>query len=203
MRYLIIGNSAAGVAAASALREADEAGDITVATDEPYPYYARVLTSYYLGGLVGRGRLWLAKEDWYHRWRIQLITGHRVTSVDASRSLAVLDCGVELTYDRLLVATGASPQAISLPGGALKGVFTLRTLDDAIAIRAQARPGGRAVVIGGGPVGIKAAEGLHARGLKVSLVVSSGRLFSQGLDDPGAELLRRVLTAAGFTVHRR
>ncbi|KYH32742.1 NAD(P)/FAD-dependent oxidoreductase [Neomoorella mulderi] len=203
MRYLIIGNSAAGVAAARAVRRADPAGEITIAGDEPYPYYARVLTSYYLGGLVPRERLWLAGEEWYSEQRIQLITGRRATAIDIQRRLVTLDDGAELYYDRLLVATGAAPQQIDVPGSNLPGVFTLRTLDDAAAIRKFARPGGQAVVAGGGLVGLKAAEGLHARGLKVRLIVSSGRLLSQALDDTGAELVRRAMAAAGFTIHLR
>ncbi|CEP67378.1 FAD-dependent pyridine nucleotide-disulphide oxidoreductase [Moorella glycerini] len=203
MHYLIIGNSAAGVAAARAVRRADPAGKITIVGDEPYPYYARVLTSYYLGGLVPRERLWLAGEEWYSEQRIQLITGRRATAIDVQRRLVTLDDGTELYYDRLLIATGAAPQQIDVPGSNLAGVFTLRTLDDAAAIRKFARPGGQAVVVGGGLVGIKAAEGLHARGLKVRLVVSSGRLLSQALDDTGAELVRRAMAAAGFTIHLR
>ncbi|BCV20751.1 NAD(P)/FAD-dependent oxidoreductase [Moorella sp. Hama-1] len=203
MHYLIIGNSAAGVAAARAIRGADPGGEITIVGDEPYPYYARVLTSYYLGGLVSRERLWLAGEEWYREERIQLLTGRRATGVDAAGRRVILDDGRELFYNRLLVATGANPQRVDFPGAGLPGVFTLRTIDDAAAIRKYARPGGRAVVVGGGLVGIKAAEGLHARGLQVRLVVSSSRLLSQALDDPGAELIRRAMTAAGFTIHLR
>lgn len=203
MRYLILGNSAAGVTAAGTIRRADPAGEITIVGDEPYPYYARVLTSYYLGGLVTRDRLWLAGEEWYREQRIRLITGRRAVAVDIGSQRVGLDDGSELSYDRLLVATGAAPQQIDFPGKTLAGVFTLRTLDDAAAIRKFARPGGQAVIVGGGMVGLKAAEGLHARGLKVRLVVSSGRLLSQALDDTGAELVRRAMANAGFTIHLR
>ncbi|WP_338819242.1 Nitrite reductase [NAD(P)H] [Moorella thermoacetica] len=203
MRYLIIGNSAAGVAAARAIRQADPAGEITMVGDEPYPFYARVLTSYYLGGLVPRDRLWLVDREWYRRQRIHLLTGRRATGLNTGACRVTLDDGTELAYDRLLIATGASPQRVDFPGAGLAGVFTLRTIDDAAAIGKFARPGGRAVVIGGGLVGLKAAEGLHARGLKVRLVVSSGRLLSQAMDDSGAELVRRAMAAAGFTIHLR
>lgn len=201
MRYLILGNSAAGVAAARSIRRADPAGEITIVGDELYPYYARVLISYYLGGLVTRDRLWLAGEEWYRRQRVQLIAGRRAVAVDVGSRRVRLDDGRELPYDRLLVATGASPQQIDVPGSNLAGVFTLRTVDDAAAIRKFARPGGRALVVGGGMVGLKAAEGLHARGLEVRLVVSSGRILSQAMDGTGAELVRRAIVAAGFTVH--
>lgn len=203
MRYIIIGNGAAGVAAARSIRQVDRAGEITIVSDEPYPYYARVLTSYYLGGLVSLERLWLADEAWYREQHIRLISEHRVTGIDAGKKMVFLDAGTWLPYDRLLVATGASPQKINLSGEPPAGVFTLRTLDDAVSIRKFAQPGGRAVVIGGGLVGIKAAEGLRARGLKVHLVVSSVRLLSQSLDDSGAELVRRAMVADGFEIHLR
>lgn len=203
MRYLILGNSAAGVTAAGAVRRVDPAGEITIVGDEPYSYYARVLTSYYLGGLVTRDSLWLADENWYLRQGIKLLAGRRAVAVDGASQRVGLDDGREIPFDRLLVATGAAPQQINIPGSNLPGVFTLRTLDDAAAIRKFARPGGRALVVGGGLVGIKAAEGLHARGLNVRLVVSSARILSQVLDDTGAELVHRVMTDAGFTIHLR
>lgn len=203
MHYVIIGNSAAGVAAARSIRRVDRDGEITIVSDEPYPYYARVLTSYYLGGLVPIERLWLADKAWYQEQHIRLISEQRVTGIEVEKKLVLLKSGTKLAYDRLLVACGASPQQLNLPGELPEGVFTLRLLDDAVAMREFIRPGGRAVVVGGGLVGVKAAEGLRARGIQVNMVVSSGRLLSQVLDDRGAELVRRAMQAAGFAIHLR
>jgi len=202
-RYLIVGNSAAGVAAAKSIRRVDEGGEIMLVGDEPYPYYARVLTSYYMGGLVAWEKLWLVDENWYQEHKIKLMTGCRVTRIDSSQKKAYLDDGREIDYDRLLIATGSSPQQVEFAGEVPPGVFTLRTLEDVASIRRYTQHGGHAVIVGGGLVGIKAAEGLHALGMKVHIVVSSGRVLSQVLDNTGAGLVHRVLVEEGFDVRLR
>lgn len=131
MRYVIIGNGAAGTAAAEVLSRVDPYGEIIMLTEEPYPFYARVLTSYYLAGWVDLDSIWLADAGWYLKRNIEFRPGQKVVMLDPSRRKVILEDSQELEYDRLLVATGASPQRLQIPGADLPGVFTLRTLDDA------------------------------------------------------------------------
>lgn len=200
MRYVVIGNSAAGVSAARAIRAADPDGSISIIGEEPYPYYGRVLTSYYLGGRVNREALFLAEEDWYRRERVEAYLGVKAWGLDVDRREVLLEDGRWLPYDRLLVATGARPQMIDVPGKDLPGVFPLRTLDHAQAIRALIRSGDPAVVVGGGLVGVKAAEGLLGAGAKVTMVVSSPQVLSQILDAEGAEMAQAALEREGVQV---
>ncbi|MCG0278022.1 MAG: FAD-dependent oxidoreductase [Thermanaeromonas sp.] len=201
MRYVVIGNGAAGTAAAEALAEAGAEGEIIVLSEEPYPYYARVLTSYYVAGWVKPEDIWLADTAWYTGRKIDFRPGQRVVGIDPLRRKLMLEGSAELEYDRLLIATGASPQKLEVPGADLPGVFTLRTLDDARKLKEWCRDLRFAVVVGGGLVGVKAAEALKALGLEVSLVVSSPHLLSQALDAEGALLLQEAMEQEGYRLY--
>lgn len=202
MRYVIVGNGPAGFAAVEALRKTDPEGEIVLVSDEPYPFYSRVLLTYYLAGVAERESLWLADTEWYARRRVRLLAGRRAVGIDAVSRRLLLDGGQTVAYDRLLLATGARPQVLKVPGADLPGVFTLRTLEDAEALSfwVGRRPQ-RAVVVGGGMIGLKAAEALKARGLEVHVVVSSPRLLSQVLDGEGASLVQEILEAEGYHLH--
>ncbi|HHY93703.1 MAG TPA: NAD(P)/FAD-dependent oxidoreductase [Firmicutes bacterium] len=201
MKYVIVGNGPAGFTAAMAIRRLDPGGTVTVVSDEPYPFYSRVLTTHLLAGHIPRGQLFLADEATYRSWGIGLLSGHRV--VAAADGLLQLDDGTGLPYDRLLLATGAAPVPLDVPGADLPGVHYLRTLDDAEGILSQVEPGATAVVIGGGMVGFKATEGLLGRGMKVVMVVSSPYVLSQALDEEGGRLVERLLEEEGVDVRTR
>lgn len=200
MRYVIIGNSAAGISAARAIRAADPYGGISIIGEEPYPYYGRVLTSYYLGGRLSWPALFLADEGWYRDQRMDAYLGVKAWGLDVEKREVLLEDGRWLPYDRLLVATGARPQMIDVPGKDLPGVFPLRTLDHARAIRSFLTRGDPAVVVGGGLVGIKAAEGLLGIGAQVTMVVSSPQVLSQILDAEGAQMAQAALEQEGLQV---
>lgn len=207
MRAIIVGNSAAGVAAVDSLRSASPDAEITLIAEEEGPAYSRVLTSYYLSGQIADKRLLLVDEDFYRSRTVNTRFGRRVTRLSATENALTLNDGTVLGFDRLLIATGSSPQRLTVPGGDLPGVFTLRTRADARAIRHRAdqaqatgEGAGRAVVVGGGLVAFKAAEALHARGLAVTMVVSSQQVLSQILDPVTAGLVRRDLEGLGITL---
>lgn len=207
MRAIIVGNSAAGVAAVESLRAASPEAEITLVAEEDGPAYSRVLTSHYLAGQVPARQLYLVGEDFYRTQAVDIRFGRRAVRLMARENEVALDDGTVLAFDRLLIATGASPQRLTIPGNDLPGVFTLRTRADAEAIRGRAdeaqtegRGAGRAVVVGGGLVAFKAAEALHARGLAVTMVVSSRRVLSQMLDPVTAGLVRRHLEGLGIAL---
>src|SRR5262249_32678591 len=118
----------------------------------------------------------LKPED-YRRLDIELVTGTRVTRVDTARRLVHTDAGTILHYRQLLIATGASPARLRLPGSDLPGILTLRTAEDARAIDDAARAGKRCVVVGAGFIGMEVSSSLRRRGLKVHLVPGRGGVF--------------------------
>lgn len=197
MRYLIVGNSAAGVAAAETLRRLDGSGEIIVVSEEPERAYARCLLPDVLAGMRTPSSLGLRSEDFYRRRGVTLFTATRVVGLGPGENKIMLADGRTLAYDRLLLATGARPVK---PGwGGTSGVFTLRTLADARALRTVAGRVDAAVVAGGGLVGLKAAYGLKRAGVnRVTVVVKSPRLLVRQLDETAAAMVQAELTAMGL-----
>ena len=139
----------------------------------------------------------LNREDWYASNGIRLLLGRKVTGLNRARRIAQLDDGATLPYDRLLLATGSNPLMLPVPGCELDGVVTFRDIRDVnLMIDAAARYR-HAVVIGGGLLGLEAANGLAARGMDVSVVHLGEALLDRQLDGAAAGLLRQSLEARG------
>lgn len=200
MNYVIIGNSAAGIFAAEAIRSLDRAGRVDIITDENYPAYARCLTSYYLTGRLNDEQMFIRSADFYTRNNINLNAGQKVVNILPEKRMVYTASGDEYSYDKLLIATGASPVMPNIPGIENQGVFGLRTMADAKGILTFAAPGKHAVVIGGGFVSLKAAYALMQAGLKVTCIISSGQILSQMLDQDAAAIVAGVLTSRGLTL---
>lgn len=143
-------------------------------------------------------RDWLFLNNFTLDKKVNLQTGRCIVSLDTSDREALLADGDRLPFDWLLIATGASPKLPAVQGVDLAGIFVLRSLDDADAISAWVKPGQKALVLGGWLVGLKAAEALCQRGMKVRIAVSSGRILSQMLDDHGAELVLKQLESKRY-----
>lgn len=199
MKHLIIGNSAAGVNAALAIRSLKPEDEITVVGEEAYPYYGRVLTSYYIDGRVNDEVIFLVNKEFYESKRIRTVLGTKVSSIDFAEKKAMLQ-DESLEYDRLLIATGAAPQRLSVEGEEKKGVFSLRTIDDARRIKSYASKAKRALLVGGGLVSMKAFEALHNMGIKCTFVVSSSQLLSQALDSESAKRVADFVSEMGAEV---
>lgn len=200
MRYCIIGNSAAGLFAAEAIRRHDDNGQIDIISDETYPAYARCLTSYYLIGQMTDEQIFLRDGDHYSSNNFQLNLGQKAVEVDPQRQEVRTDAGRVFSYDKLLIATGASPMMPDLPGIRNRGVFGLRTLADAKGITAFTGQGKQAVVVGGGFVSLKAAYALMKTGMKVTCIISSGQILSQMLDRAAADILAALLVEHGLQI---
>lgn len=197
MRAVIIGNSAAGLAGAETLRRLAPEAAITIVSDEPYPPYCRPLLTYLLAGDITPEALWLKAKDYYQQWRFQVMLGRRVVRVEpATRTVALAD-GDSLSYDRLLVASGARPLWPGIPGEGLQGVFTIRTLEQFQAMQAMLRPGMRVAVVGSGLVGIKTAQAYAQAGFEVTLVARKSQVLSNLLDKTAADLLHEALRRIG------
>lgn len=197
MHYVIIGNSAAGLAGAETIRGLDPSGIISIISDEPHAPYCRPLLTFLLGGEITENGLWLKDRDYYRRWNFTPWLGQRVVQVAAADKTVRLASGTELRYDRLLIASGARPLLPGIPGQELQGVYTIRTLDGLYELRARLTPDSRVAVIGSGLVGIKTAQALAQRGFKVTLVARKTQVLSRLLDPTAAEMLHQALRGVG------
>lgn len=200
MRYVIIGNSAAGIFAAETIRKNDLSGQIDIISDESYPAYARCLTSYYLAGKMTDEQIFIKSNDFYEKNKLNLHKERKAERIDTSKCIVYTENGTFYPYDRLLIATGASPTVPDIPGIDMPGVFTLRKLDDSKGILSFARPGGNALIVGGGFVSLKAAYALMKLGMHVTCVISSGQILSQMLDSDAAKIVSDLLTKKGLNI---
>ncbi len=168
---------------------------------EPNGTYNRILLSSVLGGFQDPERLWLNPLDWYDKRGVYVHSGVRVESIDTNRRVVIGGDGkVEEPYDYLVLATGSRPFVPPMDGTQQRGVFVFRTLEDCSAIGNYAKQCDRAVVIGGGLLGLEAARGLLSHDVDVTVVEVAPHLMIQQLDPAGAALLKRKLEDLGVEV---
>lgn len=172
---------------------------ITVIGEEESPAYNRILLSPLLADEMPLSALSLRDAQWYAKQGITLHLGERVLEIDREER-RVITTFRTLTYDRLVIATGSRPTLPNVPGIDLEGVYGFRTLQDADTLAKLALQGGECVVVGGGLLGLEAAEGLRKRGARVSVLQRSERLMNRQLDDMAAGLLEATLTGRGLTI---
>jgi NAD(P)H-nitrite reductase large subunit len=158
-RYLILGNSTAAVGAVEGIRKVDPDGGLVLVSREPYHTYSRPLISYLLAGEVDEERMHYRPLDFYERNNIDARLGVEAVCVDPTARAVELSDGNRIVFEKLLVATGGRPFVPSLEGGDADGVFTFTSWDDAKAIGEYVERHGpeRALVVGGGLIGVKAA----------------------------------------------
>lgn len=200
-RFVIVGASAAGTSAAETLRRSAPDAQITVVSDEKMTY-SKPLLSYYLAGKLGEEQLFFRAPDFYERSGIERIHARAVGLLPEKNTIELSD-GQKLKYDKLLVATGAAPRFPRIEGIRRDGVFGLRTLEDAHGILARLPHAQRAVVLGGGLVGLKAAAALKERGLAVTVLIDSPHALSQMLDESSARIFERIFEQNGVTIRTK
>ncbi|WP_020646401.1 nitrite reductase large subunit NirB [Amycolatopsis balhimycina] len=208
-RLVVVGNGMAGARAVEEIlnRGGDRMFSITMFGDEPYGNYNRILLSGLLAGTDDAAEIYLNPVQWYRDNGITLHAGVRVVRIDRFAKLVLADDGSITPYDKLVIATGSRPFYPPVEGmwrddkTLTPGVFGFRTLDDCAAMVRHAREHRRAVVIGGGLLGLEAAHGLRANGLEVHVVQSAPLLMNQQLDTQAGYVLRRSVDKLGITVH--
>ena len=199
MQYVIIGNGVAGTTAAANIRKFDSEGKIIIVSDEPYPFYSRIRLPEFLSDAVEEKDLIIKKDTWYAENRIDIVLNTTVTDIDVPGKRVISSDSSAIKYDRLLIATGGLSFVPPIPGADKKGVFTLRTLNDAIAIKEFSKQSGISVVlIGGGVLGLEAGNGLRKAGNYISVVEFFPRLLPRQMDPSGAEILKAQLENTGF-----
>ncbi|GBU17664.1 MULTISPECIES: FAD-dependent oxidoreductase [Methylobacterium] len=200
-RLVVVGNGMASLRFLERVTE-DAPGlyDVTVVGAEPVAAYNRVLLSSLLGGEVDEAACAFRGLDWYASHGIRLLTGAPVTAIDRENGLAVVGETHVLPFDKLVLAVGSTPIRLPKPGMDLPGILTFRDLADVSAIRKAAREHARAVVIGGGLLGLEAAVGLARLGVDTTLLHVMDRLMERQLDHAAADLVRRAMEARGVRV---
>jgi NADPH-dependent 2,4-dienoyl-CoA reductase/sulfur reductase-like enzyme len=200
MRALIIGNSAAALAAAETFRRYDTASELVLLSGEEGPAYSRVLLPYFLRGTLARERLFIRDRAYYENLPAQTRFGCTVTRVDDRRQILTLADGGDLPWDRLLVASGARPALPRVRDLEGPGIHTLWTLADAERLLPELLPGRRAVFIGSGFVSLQAAWSACVRGLSVTVLEVLPRVLPKVLDEAGSGLLERKMRERGVDV---
>jgi NAD(P)H-dependent nitrite reductase small subunit len=198
-RLVVVGNGMAAMRTIEELLQfARDDYQITVFGAEPRGNYNRILLSPLLAGDTDREQIMLHAPAWYRERGIVLHVGDPVVSIDRRSRRVISAAGVVAGYDRLLLATGSDPVRLKVPGHDLPGVFSFRSIDDVDGMLAQAAQATRAVVIGGGLLGLEAASGLARHGLKVTVVHIRERVMDRQLDAEAARLLQLAMEARGM-----
>ena len=201
MKHVIIGNGPAGVVAAETLRRLDANAEIVLSGDEPEPPYSRMAIPYLLMGNIAEQGTHLRKEaDYYSRLKIRLVNS-RVEKIDGAAKSVNFANGDNLSYDRLLIATGSHPVQPPVAGMDLPGVHTCWTLADARQIIAKAKPGARVVQMGAGFIGCIIMEALAARGVKLAVVEMGDRIVPRMMNATAGGMIRQWVEKKGVRVH--
>lgn len=199
LKLVMIGNGMAGVRTLEELiKLSPDLYDITVFGAEPHPNYNRILLSPVLAGEQGFEEIVLNALNWYTDNKIKLLLGRKVTQINRKRRLITADDGTEAEYDRLLIATGSNPFILPIPGNKLEGVIGYRDIADTQVMMNTAKTHSHAVVIGGGLLGLEAANGLKLRGMDVTVVHNGDTLLERQLDSTAGKLLQKSLEARGL-----
>ncbi len=200
-RLVLVGNGMAGVRTLEEiLQRAPGQFDITVFGAEPHGNYNRIMLSPVLAGEKSFADIVTHDRHWYEEQGIELIAGESVMSIDRARRVVIGSAGTQRGYDMLLLATGSNPVMLPLPGADLEGVLSFRDIADVEKMQAACATGRHAVVIGGGLLGLEAANGLARGGLDVTVVHLPDTLMERQLDSLSAGLLRADLESRGIHV---
>ena len=199
MNYVIIGNSAAAAGAIESIRRHDLQGSITVVSNEKEHIYSRPLIAHYLAGEVEEDRMPYRPFDFYETNGVETLLGVTVTGIDPVAKELRTDNGI-INYDRLLITTGSKAAVPPLKGLDLEGVSPFQTYEQAKALKAKLFPGVKAVVIGAGLIGMRAAYGLHEAGAEVTIIELLPRILSRVLDEKGSGAVQKVLERGGLKI---
>jgi len=198
MRYVIIGNSAAGIGAVEGIRQIDSEGEITVISNEPHHTYSRPLISYLLLGKTTEEKMKYRGNDFYDKNKVRFLHA-TANGIDAGAKQVILDNGERIAYDKLLVATGSSAFVPPFEGlDSVKDKFTFMSLDDAHKLNEALAPNKKVLIIGAGLIGLKCAEGILKRVAHITVLDLAPRILSSILDDDGAKVIQSHLESKGI-----
>ena len=199
-QYLVVGSSHAALEALTAIRTQDPAGSLTLVTRDSHLPYSPTVLPYVVSGRSAPERVFLRSAEFFAEQRVAYRPGQALAKLDTQRRTAQLADGSELQYEKLLLATGAAPAIPPIPGIENVSYHVLRTLDDALKLKAAIAGSRRAVVLGGGLVGMHAAENLVAAGAKVTVVEMQDQVLGGYFDRQAAGFIERAFSEHGATI---
>jgi nitrite reductase (NADH) large subunit len=200
-RYLIVGDGVAGARGAIKIKEADARGEIHIFTEEAYPFYYRIRFPEMVAGEIKADDLIIHPDDFYQKKGIALHLKERITGGDPAKREITSDKGKTYSYDALLMATGGHAFIPPIKGVEKKGVFTLRTMSDALTLKEYSDQAKRAILIGSGLVGLETGGALLRRGIKVDMIESNPRILPRQTDPEGSHILQAKMEQMGFSFH--
>jgi nitrite reductase (NADH) large subunit len=199
-KYAVVGCGVAGVTASQFIRETDERGEIRIFTDEKYPFYSRMRLPEVVAGRTDPERLFLKGLEWFREMGIHFHPQEPIEKLSLN-PLGLISSKAHYEADTVLLATGGHAFLPPLPGAESQGVMTLRSMDDAIRIRDKLGQVSRAVVIGGGLLGLELANAVRLRGVQVTVVEVFDRLLPRQTDPIAARFLQKSLEDMGLSFH--
>lgn len=198
LRITIVGCGVAGATAATGIKDRSPSAKISMYTDENYLYYPRPRLYDLLSGEAQPSQIFGFPRQWYEEKGIEIHLKEKVVEIKTDTKELVLQDGLKVDYDKLLLANGAHPFVPPVKGFEKKGVFSLRSIDDTLAIKAYAKDTKRSIVIGGGLLGLEFASSLGRLGQQVEVVELLPRLLPTQLDQDGATVLKDMIEARGI-----
>lgn len=199
MRYVIIGNSAAGIGTVEGIRQLDKENEITIISDEPHFTYSRPLISYLLLGKTTEEKMKYRDDGFYTKNNCKLISGMKVTAINASEKNIILSDDSIISFDKLLVGTGSSAFVPTIDGlDTVQNKFTFMSLDDAVVLKKALDKTSRVLIVGAGLIGLKCAEGILDSVLEITVVDLAPNILSSILDSGGARIIQKHLESKGI-----
>ncbi len=199
-QYLMIGSSHAALSASEAIRLQDKEGLITMITRDKFLPYSPTILPYIVSGDTEPEKAFLRDEAYFEKKNVKFIKGVEVTSIDSSSNRVILDSGEEVEYEKLLIATGASPAVPPVQGLSDTAYHVLRTLDDALKIKSAINQSSTAVILGAGLIGMHAAENLRKAGMEVTVVEMLSQVLPGYFDEQAATMIQKVFLENGVRV---
>lgn len=199
--YVILGNGIAGLQAAAAIRERDKTGDIVMVSEEPYRTYHRPMLTKSIMAELDEEQIAVQDASWYEENHIQLVLGKEVTEIQPETHTVILEDGSQFLYTKLIYAAGARCFVPPINGAGKKGVVAIRGLKDVKEIETMLPSVKHVVVIGGGVLGLEAAWELKKSKCDVTVLEAAPMLMGRQLDEPAAELLKKIAKEQGIDIH--
>lgn len=200
-KYVIIGNSAAAIGTVEGIRSVDPDGEITLISDEAHHTYSRPLISYLLLGKTDEKRMLYREKDFYKKNKVTPVLGKKVTKIDAKKKKVFLEDGAELSYEKLMNATGSKPFVPPTEGlDTVKNSFTFMTLDSVKEIRKKLKPDSRVLIIGAGLIGLKAAEAVEGTVKELTVIDLADRILPSILDLDAGKIMQKHIEDKGTKI---